>query len=80
MGTIGAGEYIIDTVRNQVSNGLYLFYTQNAEDSHQSGDVSFTLVNRAAANYIYLYQFEYDNVYYAAIGTSTQSISWTQML
>lgn len=62
-----------------LDRGIYLFYTQSSIDSASPGDVSFTLVNKAGDNYIYLYQFIYDNIYYVYVNQSSTSLKWTKI-
>ena len=62
-----------------LDRGIYLFYTQSSIDSVNPGDVSFTLVNKAGDNYIYLYQFVYNNIYYVYVNQSSTSLKWTKI-
>lgn len=69
---------ILNTVKG-LTRGIYLFYTQNASDSPSSGNVSFMIVNKAGTDFIYMYVFCYEGVYYASANATTPSISWTNI-
>ena len=76
---IDGTERILDWAKQQPI-GFYVLYTQNALDSESPGDVSFTLLNKAAADYMYFYQFAYNKLYYANASRSTQNLAWAQMV
>ena len=69
---------ILDIVKG-LTKGIYLFYTQNASDSPSPGNVSFMIVNKAGINFIYMYVFCYEGIYYASANGTASSISWTNI-
>lgn len=70
---------IIETVK-PLDIGIYLLYTQNAVDVPESGNVSFTIVNKAGTNnFIFLYNYVYERIYYSSMNSETTELSWTKM-
>ena len=61
------------------ATGLYWIYTQNATDSPNPGAISFALINVVGANYILIYVFLSQRVYYAACSQSTESLTFTKI-
>ena len=69
---------ILDVVKSK-NNGIFLLYTQAATDSPAARNVSFTIVNKPAADYIYLYLYVYGNIYFATANTSTDTLEWKRI-
>lgn len=70
---------ILDTVKSMPQGRIYILYTQNADESPSKGNVSFTIVNKAGVDHIYLYMFMYGTIYTAYVKSSTTEITWTKM-
>lgn len=70
---------IIETVK-PLDIGIYLLYTQNAVDAPESSNASFTIVNKAGTNnFIFLYNYVYERIYYSSMNSETTELSWTKM-
>lgn len=70
---------ILATVKS-MDNGMYLLYTQDATDSPRKGVVSYTFVNKAAEDYIFMYSFATSHIYYGSASKSTENIEWTTII
>lgn len=69
---------ILNVVKSK-NNGIFLLYTQAAPDSPATGNVSFTIVNKPAADYIYLYLYVYSNIYFSVANTKTDTLEWKRI-
>ena len=69
---------ILDVVKSK-NSGIFLLYTQDALDSPAIRNVSFTIVNKPAADYIYLYLYVYNNIYFATANTKTDVLEWKRI-
>jgi len=69
---------ILDVVKSK-NNGIFLLYTQAATDSPATRNVSFTIVNKPAADYIYLYLYVYGSIYFATANINTDTLEWKRI-
>lgn len=69
---------ILDVAKSK-NDGIFLLYTQAATDSPATGNVSFTIVNKPAADYIYLYLYVYSNIYFSVANTKTDTLEWKRI-
>lgn len=77
--TIARGETILSYAQRLTTIGLYIVYSQFATDSPSLNQVSFTIINFAGRDYIYLYLFLYDGIYYCTADSTTTSIKWKKI-
>lgn len=78
--TIAREETLLSYAQRLTTVGLYIVYSQFATDSPLSNQVSFTIINYAGQNYIYLYLFVYDGIYYATVDSTISSIKWKKII
>lgn len=70
---------ILATVKS-MDNGMYFLYTQDATDSPRKGVVSYTFVNKAAEDYIFMYLFVTSHIYYGSASKTTENIEWNSVV
>lgn len=70
---------ILDVVKD-LGTGMYIYYIQSSPDSPAVGSVGTCIVNKAGSDYIFIYIFMYNRIYYAAASSSTTSIAWEKIL
>jgi hypothetical protein len=77
--TIAKGETLLSYSQRLTKLGLYMVYSQHATDSPLPNQVSFTIINYAGQDYIYLYLFLYNSIYYGNVKSTTTSIKWQKI-
>lgn len=77
--TIAKGETLLSYSQRLTTVGLYMVYSQFATDSPLPNQASFTIINYAGQDYIYLYLFLYNSIYYGNADSTTSSIKWQKI-